>query len=128
AYYSSAGGYHGFLYNPNSSTYTTLDDPLATGAMFNKGTFAYGINNSGQIVGSYANNIGSGIHGFVYSGGSYITLDDPWAETHNAGLGTVASGINDAGQIAGFYYDFGAHPHGFLYSGGVYTTLDDPLA
>jgi hypothetical protein len=29
-------------------TYTTLDDPLATG-----GTFAQGINNSGQIVGYY---------------------------------------------------------------------------
>jgi uncharacterized membrane protein len=36
----------GFLYD--NGTYTTLNDPLATGA-----TSAYGINDAGQIVGSY---------------------------------------------------------------------------
>jgi len=38
-------------------------------------TVAYGINNSGQIVGSYTN--ASGAHGFLLSGGTYTTLDDP---------------------------------------------------
>ena len=51
-------------------TYTTLDDPLAT-----NGTVAYGINATGQIVGSYTNV--SGAHGFLLSGGTYTTLDDP---------------------------------------------------
>ena len=44
-------------------TYTTLDDPLATGS-----TFAYGINSAGQVVGEYHN--ASGDHGFLYSGGT----------------------------------------------------------
>jgi len=44
-------------------TYTTLNDPLATG-----GTVASGINDSGQIAGYYYDN--SGTHGFLDSGGS----------------------------------------------------------
>jgi probable HAF family extracellular repeat protein len=53
------------------NTYTTLDDPLAT-----NGTFAWGINASGQIVGSYGD-ASIFYHGFLYSGGSYTTLDGP---------------------------------------------------
>ena len=41
-------------------TYTTLDDPSATA-----GTFVQGINSSGQIVGYYHDNQGSGLHGFL---------------------------------------------------------------
>jgi probable HAF family extracellular repeat protein len=63
-------GSHGFLYNPNGATWTTLDDPLAT-----NGTIAYGINDAGQIVGTY--NTSTGTHSFIYSGGIYTTIDDP---------------------------------------------------
>jgi probable HAF family extracellular repeat protein len=45
--YSDANGSHGFLYS--NGTYTTLDDPLAA-----NGTQAFGINDSGQIVGYYS--------------------------------------------------------------------------
>src|SRR5262249_22932577 len=98
-------------------TYTTLDDPLAV-----MGTFAQGINNSGQIVGSYVNNGG---HGFLLSGGTYITLDDPVATQS-----TSAQGINSAGQIVGYYGDSNFISHGFLYNptGGTYTTPNDPPA
>jgi len=98
-------------------TYTTIDDPSATS------TQAFGINDMGQIVGSYGNESGS--HGFLYSGGTngtYTTLDDP-----SATQGTFAQGINASGQIVG-YYKNASGTHGFLYSGGTYTTLDDPLA
>jgi hypothetical protein len=46
---STIVGYYGggFLYS--GGTYTTLNDPLATGT----NTFAYGINNASQIVGYY---------------------------------------------------------------------------
>ena len=54
------------------NVYTTLDDPKA-----GNGTYAYGINVSGQVVGYYLDYIGGGIHGFLYSGGTYTTLDDP---------------------------------------------------
>src|SRR6516164_5232068 len=82
-------------------TYTTLDDPSAI-----NNTQAFGINASGQIVGSYSN--ASGIHGFLYSNGTYTALDDPLATG-----GTLALGINDLGQIVGEYVN-ATGTHGFL--------------
>jgi len=101
-------------------TYTTLDDPLAT-----NGTVAYGINGTGQIVGTY--NDASSQHPFLYSAGTYTTLpDDPSASAGS----TQPRDINDAGQIVGTYgvvlAGHGVADHGFLYSGGTYTTIDDP--
>jgi probable HAF family extracellular repeat protein len=115
------GGSHGFLFRPTGrpgtgiGTYTTIDGPSGTSILD-----ARGINDSGQIVGEFANS--SGNHGFLLSGSSFITLDDPLATQ-----GTLAFGINNLGQIVGEYRDsLGAH--GFLLSGGTYFTLDDPLA
>jgi hypothetical protein len=71
--------------------YTTLTDPFAAGNI----TEAFGINNTGEIVGDYFNVIGT--HGFLLSGGTYTTLDDPLA---TGGI-TVAQGINASGQIVG---------------------------
>jgi len=53
--------------------YTTLDDPSGT-----LGTFARGINTSGQIAGYYVDSSNSS-HGFLLSGGTYTALDDPLA-------------------------------------------------
>ena len=97
---------------------TTNGLPLVASRSF---PYAYGINDAGQIVGSY--NGSDGTHGFLYSGGIYTQLDDPLANPIN---GTSAFGINATGQIVGYYYANGLY-HGFLYSGGIYTTLDDPL-
>ena len=48
--------------------YTTFDDPLApTG-----GTQAWGINASGQLVGSYS--AGGNIHGFLDTNGTYTAV------------------------------------------------------
>src|SRR5436190_773507 len=107
--YRDGSGSHGFfdfgfyltIDDPlvhNGGTYTILDDPLATA-----GTFAYGINATGQVVGFYGNNSGS--HGFLYSGGSYTTLDDPLGINALVSTTTRAYGINDAGQIVGSYDD-----------------------
>jgi probable HAF family extracellular repeat protein/VCBS repeat-containing protein len=80
--------------------YISLNDPLAT-----DGTYAEGINDLGQVVGYYFDN--SGLHGFLYSGGSYTTINDPLATQ-----GTVATGINNKGEIVGDYFD-GSGEHGF---------------
>ena len=56
---------------------------------------ANGINDAGQIVGSYANTR-SHISGFVDNAGTFSTISVPGAAD------TVATGINDAGQIAGY--------------------------
>src|SRR5207302_4664 len=92
--------------------YATLDFPGSTA------TLALGINDHGQIVGSYVA-AGGTTHGFLLSDGSYTTLDYPGATA------TEARGINKSGQIVGRYFAGGTY-HGFLLSNGLYTTLDVP--
>jgi probable HAF family extracellular repeat protein len=62
-------------------------------------TQALGLNNRGQVVGTYmdAQNL---THGFVYtvSSGQFTSEDDP------NGVGTtIVNGINDNGVLVGFY-------------------------
>jgi len=99
--------------------YTTLDHPNATGF-----TYANGINDSGQVTGTFQD--ATGIHGFLYDpiANTYSTLDHPDA---NAGS-TVAFGINDNGQVIGTFYNgtggINSNPHFFVFDGNAYTTLD----
>ena len=88
-------------------SFTTIDVPGATS------TFAYGINDAGQIVGT------SGGHGFLDTAGRFTPIDVPGA------FSTSAYGINDSGQIVG-YYTSGFH--GFLDTAGSFTTIDVPWA
>ena len=53
-------------------TFTTIDDPFGT-----NGTIAAGINDVGQIVGTFGGSLGKD-HGFLYSGGTYTSLNDPF--------------------------------------------------
>ena len=94
-----------------SFVFKTIDVPVATLTDVN------GINDSGQIVGSYV--AGGLTHGFLLSGDEYITLDVPGATS------TAAWDINDAGEIAGSYVA-GDTTHGFVLSGGTYTTIHFP--
>ena len=87
-------------------TYTTFDDPLATGG----DTQAWGINDAGQIVGFYEDS-SLKLHGFLYSNGTYTTLDDPSASANGS---TKAFGINATGQMVGDYINASGF-HGFLY-------------
>src|SRR6266566_5311528 len=96
-------------------SFTTIDVPGAIPGS----TRAGGINNSGQIVGSFV--AGATTHGFLDTGGSFTTIDVPGA----SGAGTVASGINDAGQIVGHFQD-STTTHGFLKVGGSFTPIDVP--
>lgn len=52
-------------------TFTTITDPNATGHR----TDQMDINNLGQIVGAYGDDLSS--HGFLYSGGTFTTIDVP---------------------------------------------------
>src|SRR6476619_813377 len=84
-----------------NGTFSTINVPGA------RLTWAYGINDSGQIVGRFDDNIGG--HGFLYAGGTFSTINVPGS------VFTVATGINNAGQIVGWFYDRDVNPHGFLY-------------
>lgn len=89
-------------------TFTQIDVP---GAIL---TNALGINNTGQIVGIFANSTGP-LHGFLDTGGSFTQLDVPGTNM------TVPNGINDAGEVVGS----SGNP-GFLYSGGTFTQIHAP--
>src|SRR5262249_22991095 len=97
---------------PALTSFTTIDVPGATA------TQAFGINESGQIVGTYvAGPIG---HSFLLSEGIFTTIEVPGATS------ITATGINDSGQIVGFYQDPTGVAHGFLLSQGIFTTIDAP--
>jgi hypothetical protein len=93
-------------------TYSTFAVPGA-----HDGTYAQGINDSGEIAG-YSLNASIGYSGFVQSGGTTTTIQDP-----NAVAGsTFVYGISNAGAVVGTYGD-GSGAHAFVESGGTYTTL-----
>jgi hypothetical protein len=82
-------------------------------------TDAHGINASGQIVGDYTD--GSGIQGFLLSGGSFTALNAPsFVMLHT----TLATHINSSAQITGY---MNLSPHqGFVYSNGTYGAIFAP--
>jgi probable HAF family extracellular repeat protein len=94
-----------------SFQYTSLQVP---GSSY---TVALGINNQGQIVGSFVSN---GIQsGFLYSNGNFQTIACP-----NAGF-TIAQSINDNGVIVGWCNPTGS-AQGFIYQNGSFTYLSYP--
>ncbi len=106
------------LAGPPAFTFTTINDPSGISAPY---TIAVGINDAGQIAGSYTAAGMIGVpHGFLYRGGAFTSFDNPLATG-----GTTGTAINNAGQIIGSYGDAGGS-RAFLYSGGTFTTIDYP--
>jgi probable HAF family extracellular repeat protein len=100
-------------------TFTDLDVPGSQ--PYSTGYVGLGINNLGQIAGSYTDSAGNS-HGFLYTGGKYVTFDAPGA------IETYAYGINDWGQIVGTsYYSNGSY-NVFLDTHGTFTTIADANA
>jgi uncharacterized membrane protein len=96
-----------FSLTPDS--FTRIDVPGASA------TFALGINNAGQIVGTYTDDTGR--HGFAASGNDFTTID-----------GIVAYGINNLGQIVGSNLGTDGLFHGFLDDGSDVASIDVPGA
>ncbi len=94
---ASGGNYDAFL--DSNGTMTDLGRLSSNG-----NSFAYGINDSGQVVGS-ANN---GATAFLYSNGAMTDLNSLIAPSSGWYL-QQANAINDAGQIVGFGTHGGTH-------------------
>jgi len=88
----------------------SITDLGSFGGTFN---FAYGVNNSAQIVGASSTPAFT-LRAFLYQGTNMIDL--------NAGDGSQANSINDQGQIVGYFPATGG-VHAFLYTNGVLTDL-----
>ncbi len=104
---SSFGGTdHSFIFDPATGKYTFLDDPLAlqgttVGFMGTTGgTDAFGINDLGQVVGTYY--APGGLQSFIYNSasGTYTTLTNPAIPDQHLS----ATGINNSGQIVGTFF------------------------
>jgi probable HAF family extracellular repeat protein len=94
--------------------FVTIDYP---GSNYNT---AAGINDAGQIVGSYALPTSSLFHGFLKDSEGYQSIDYPGSTQ------TQAYGINGAGEIVGYYEDASGAAHGFLKDSDVYHSIDYP--
>ena len=118
----SERGSHGFIYD--DGVYTTFDVPGA-GTVNGAATRAFGINNRGEIVGSFDMQVGTGAetHGYLFSGGVFTIIDVPGAYF------TQAFGINDVGDIVGSTAFPGVGgDSGFLYSRGDFSVLNNPAS
>ncbi len=101
---------NGFLIG---STIHTINFPGSTS------TTVRGINDLGEIVGSYQDS--KGTHGFLYSAGVYTTIDFPGA------VRSDAYAINNNGEIVGnYFFDHGivAGTQGFIYENGNYQRFN----
>src|SRR5262249_17856672 len=113
---------HTFSGQPSFGTpgYQPISVPNANPTLAPYPTYAFGINDSGKIVGDFID--GSGTHGFVYAGGHFTTIDVPHA------FATEVRGIDNAGNIVGDFTDSDGVIHGFLLpvSSNTFMTIDVP--
>jgi hypothetical protein len=89
------------------------------------GTTLGGINDNGEMVGSYTyiedyNTLGRGFR--VRSGGEFVSIDHPSATS------TFATGVNNLEQVVGYYYSQQGTTQGFILSKGQFTNLIAPGA
>jgi len=99
-----------------SFTFTQLSAPFPN----TDETIAHGINDLGEVVGSYHD--ATGDHGFVFRRGTYGSFDVP------GGVGnTIGFGINVWGEVVGRFNDVNGIAHGFLSWNKRFETLDPPF-
>lgn len=99
-----------------SFSFTTIDVPFVGACC----TQAFGINDDGEIVGSYQDANGA-THGFLDVRSNFTTVDVPGA------IGTSANGVNERGEIVGSFTD-GSGSHGFVKFKKKFTSIDFPGA
>jgi probable HAF family extracellular repeat protein len=90
----------------------------ALGPLAGSYSMAYGINDAGQVVGSWGTNASS--RPFLYSNATITSLPEPSNFTVS---GCVARAINNNGQIAGMCADTNRNGHLVLWSNGMVSDL-----
>ena len=82
-----------------AGVFTRIDFPLATR------TTAFGINDAGEIAGSYRDATGNS-HGFIYAGGAFSTVEVAGARA------TFLTRIKNGGAVTGVCIDALNEAHG----------------
>jgi hypothetical protein len=128
SYYDASCNSHGFLRKADG-TIVTFDAPnvgYPAGTLY-PGTAPTGINDEGDIVGSYTDAAGA-THGFVrWRWGTFTVIDDP--SSTSSPPATYAQAINDWRMVVGFWYDLNGNSHGFVRQvGGSFIAFEPPGA
>ena len=106
---STAGASHSFLRSPDG-TYTIFDPPGAAAG----GSSSTGVNDTGLIVGNYAD-ANKVMHGYLRNlDGSFTAIDDPNAPQSANSVGTATTRINASGAVVGVFFDALGAGHGFV--------------
>jgi uncharacterized membrane protein len=115
--YAAGGTVHGFV-RDRKGEFTTIDYPGAAE------TTLLEINERGQIVGSYGDDVGDGLsRDFVLDHGDYTAIEFPGAPE------SYVDDVNNRGQIVGYYLDEAGAYHGYLRDRrGRYSPIDHPAA
>lgn len=110
------GVYHGVLATISGGTqkYTVFHEPNAATTTPGEGTWATGINNSGEIAGYY-NDAATGVfQGYIRDhNGNFTSFAAPGAGTVFSS-GTFVLALNGSGEVAGYYTDNTYVAHGFI--------------
>ena len=93
-------------------------DPLSPNP--SEGTEAFGINNAGDVVGSFVSPAAS-TFSFLFTHNKFQDISVP------GGFEPFAEGINDAHAIVGEYEDVEGFSHGFISQGGQFRTVFSPV-
>jgi len=116
-------GQYGYTYQLGTGKLTQINFPLQGAS-----TAAYGINDSGVIVGGYCPEsiscpqgaFNPTTDGFIDNAGTFTTLNFPGAQA------TSPFAVNDSGTVTGFYVINNTGPHAFLYENGQFKNIDFP--
>ncbi len=100
--------------NAGATTYTITDmGVLGTGTA----SYAYGVNDSGEVAGYAFTTPGTGSpNAFLYSGGTLMDISASWTQPLSR-----AYAVNDSGEVVGY---LNTSPlHGFMYNGSTMTDM-----
>jgi hypothetical protein len=119
-YVDANGNSHGYEYNINTNSYSSIVDPNAPSASLT----AAAINDLGQVAGFYTNPATGNTDGFLLSNGRLTDLAVKGASA------TMALGVNNLCEVVGTYTvgsGSSAVMHGFTWTARQgFTTVDDP--
>jgi hypothetical protein len=115
--YAAGGTVHGFV-RDREGKFKTVDYPGAAETVLSE------INERGQIVGAYGDDVGSGTpHDFVLDDGAYMSIEFPGASE------SFVDDVNNRREIVGYYLDAAGAVHGYLRDRrGHYSPIDHPDA
>jgi hypothetical protein len=104
-----------FFLRGSDGTYTIFSPPNAINSGSETGLLAVnGINNAGEIVGSYPDSTFL-MHGFIRKAVGTFTALDATSSVSVGEYGTVATGINSSGAVVGSYSEAPSFSFGFVW-------------